>query len=63
MEVHLGVGVEKGGRVRSNGYPHLGKAEYGYTVYCNETDYGPVRGGVEEAGGTGRDAVVGIGGT
>ena len=35
---------------------------YGCAVYCDATDYGPVQGGGEESGGTGRDAVVGTGG-
>ena len=34
------------------------KAEYGCSVYCDATNYGPVQGGGEEAGGTGGDAVV-----
>ena len=34
------------------------KAEYGHAVYCDTTDYGPVRGGGEEFRGTGRDVVV-----
>ena len=63
MGVHLSGGGERGGRVWADGNLHSAKAEYGRTVYSNANDYGPVQGGREEAGGTGRDAVVGTGGT
>ena len=62
MGVHLGGGGKIGGGVLDDGDLHLAKAEYGRTVYCDTTDSGPVQGGGEEAGGTGRDTVVGTGG-
>ena len=31
------------------------KSEYGHAVYCDATNYGPMRGGREEAGVTGGD--------
>ena len=62
MGVHLDRGGERGGGVRADGNLHSEKAEYDYAVYCNATDSGPVRGRIEEADGTGRYAVVGIGG-
>ena len=63
MGVHLNGGGKRGGGVQSDGNLHLAKSEYGCSVYCDATDYGPVKGGGEEAGGTGRDAVAGTGGT
>ena len=58
MGVFLGEGSERGGGVRANEDLHSAKAEYGCSLYCDATNYGHIRGGREEAGGTGRDAVV-----
>ena len=62
MGVHIGGGRKRGGGVRADGNLHLAKEECGRAVYYNAADSGPVRGGEEEAGGTGRDTVVGTGG-
>ena len=59
--VHLDGGGERGGEVWDDGNLHFTKAEYDCTLYCNTTDYGPVRGGREEAGGMGGDAQWSIG--
>ena len=63
MGVHLGGGSTKGDRVLANGNLHSAKAEYGCTVYCDVVNSGTVRGGGEEAGGTGGYAMVGTCGT
>ena len=65
-EVRLKVGVhldrvgKRGGGVQADGNLHYVKAEYGFALYFNATDSGPVR-GREEARGRGGDAVVGTG--
>ena len=48
--IYLGGGGERGGEVWANGNLHLAKSEYGHTVYCDATNYGPLWGGEEEAG-------------
>ena len=39
------------------------EAEYGHTVHCNATDYGPLQGNRAYSGDVGHDKVVGEGGT
>ena len=58
MGLHLGGGGERGGGVQANGDLHLELAEYGRAVYCDVTNSGPVQGGGEESGVTGRYVVV-----
>ena len=48
--VHLGRGGERGVGVWSNGNLYSTKSEYGCVMYCDADDYGPMRGGREEAG-------------
>ena len=62
LGVHLGGGGERGGGFRTDGNLHSTNAECGHAVYCDATNSRPVRGGGEEEGGMGRDAVVGTGG-
>ena len=63
MGVHIVGGSEREGGVWSNGNIHLEKSEYVRVVYYNAADSGPVRGGREEAGGTGGYAMMEKGGT
>ena len=60
MGVHRGRGDKRGGGVQADGNLHYVKAEYGFALYFNATDSGPVR-GREEVRGRGGDAVVGTG--
>ena len=61
--VHLGRGGERGGGVWDNGDLHSVEAEYGRTVCWDTINSGPMRGGGEKEGVTGRDAVAGTGGS
>ena len=46
-----------------DGNLYSANVEYGCAVYCDATDSGPVQGRGEEAGVTGRDVVLGTGGS
>ena len=54
MKVHLGRSGEIQGGFLANRNIHSAKAEYGYAVYCNATNYGYVLGGGEKSRGQGR---------
>ena len=58
LGVNLGGGRERGGGVWADGNLHSEKSEYSCAVYFDGTNYGPVQGSEEEAGGTGGDVVV-----
>ena len=63
MGVHLGRSGEIRGGFLANRNIHSAKAEYGYAVYCDVTDYGYVQGGGEKSGRRVGGKVVGTGGT
>ena len=56
--VHLGGDGNKGVRVWDNRNLHPEKAEYVQAVYCDATNYVPIRGSGEEAGGMVGDVVL-----
>ena len=57
------VGGNEGGWVRGGGGLCIEEEEYGRTVHCDATNYGPLKGSGAEAGDMGRKQVVGTGGT
>ena len=60
MDIPPAGGHDGGSGTAGGGYLHLPPPEYGHTVHCNQSHYGPISGGGADTRAKDIQAVVGI---